>query len=231
MHLRTHSGERKFTCHVCSFRSLRKAGLSVHIIRRHGEESLKDNEAFLYQEKSKVKPYIPKQRKLVGPYRCSRCNIGYRHENSLTNHNHMYHQGKQSTVQYNESAVLPEPRTFFSIDFLQKIRHHRNIRVHSVVRDIPVECQECGKKLSSIAILQRHIEIKHPEVKVKPYFCIICKAKFKYNRHLNIHHMKMHAPSGRHNSITEICYTGTTAALPNANDPNENPAAQFIIGL
>ncbi|CAB3382072.1 Hypothetical predicted protein [Cloeon dipterum] len=120
---------------------------------------------------------------------CSECQRSFSSAFSLMKHKQRMHEGKILC------SVCPEA-------FASKEERRAHVKlVHPSTREKQLfDCPECGKKLSSKAMMQVHVDNIHK--KLKPHLCQVCGKAFGVVSHLKLH-MMMHTGEKKH--VCKVC--------------------------
>ncbi|XP_065348024.1 zinc finger protein 883-like isoform X2 [Cloeon dipterum] len=120
---------------------------------------------------------------------CSECQRSFSSTFSLMKHKQRKHEGKILC------SVCPEA-------FASKEERREHVKlVHPSTREKQLfDCPECGKKLSSRAMMQVHVDNIHK--KLKPHLCQVCGKAFAVVSHLKLH-MMMHTGEKKH--VCKVC--------------------------
>ncbi|CAC5381027.1 KRAB [Mytilus coruscus] len=200
-HLVTHTGNKKFTCEVCSKRFMRKYDLQQHMMRVHSfikaargkiissEEELlaSNNEADLktckfcqthFTTQFMLDAHLEEKHSEERPFECPTCQSKFPTQKKLVRHKDSVHSERQHQCEHCEK----------SFRFLYALKEHE--KTHNEAK--PFLCDDCGKGFALAKYLQKHKQ-RHtaPEVMDKVYNCRYCDKTFdnlhEYQQHIRTH--------------------------------------------
>nr|XP_037273121.1 zinc finger protein OZF-like [Rhipicephalus microplus] len=201
-HLRKHTGERPFQCHLCPAAFVRDRNLAGHIRTHTGERPYScDVCSASFSERSNLKRHMHTH---TGerPFCCDHCNKSFSHKDTLVRHMRI-HTGERpfscdccSASFSQKSGLVVHKRLHtgerpFSCDhcnasFLDKSNLIRHMRTHTGER--PFSCDQCGASFSHKIVLVRHMRTHTGE---RPFCCDHCNASFSHKDGL-VRHMRIH---------------------------------------
>ncbi|XP_063217141.1 oocyte zinc finger protein XlCOF6-like isoform X3 [Bacillus rossius redtenbacheri] len=172
-HIHTHTGEKPFSCSVCSANFSQKSILNTHMLTHTGEK----------------------------PYSCSVCSAKFSHKSSLIEHLRT-HTGEKPfscsvcSAKFSRKSILNShmrthtgEKPFSCSVCSEKFSHksHLNTHMRTHTGEKPFSCSVCSAKFSHKPHLNSHMS-KHTGE--KPFSCSVCSAKFSRKSHLNPHMRK-----------------------------------------
>lgn len=200
-HLVTHTGNKKFTCEVCSKRFMRKYDLQQHMMRVHSfikaargkiisteEELLSANNENIKKDciycdsqfttQFMLDSHLEEIHSEERPFECIHCKARFPTLKKLIRHKDTVHSERQHQCEQCDK----------SFRFLYALKEHE--KTHNEVK--PFLCDDCGKGFALAKYLQKHKQRHNlPESLDKVYHCRYCEKVFdnlhEYQQHIRTH--------------------------------------------
>ncbi|XP_011636262.1 zinc finger protein 239-like [Pogonomyrmex barbatus] len=187
-HVRTHSDEKSYTCHVCGKQFVQGGSLYYHL--KHVHDGVKNHSCDICGRSFAMKTAMEDHRRIhtgERPYVCHTCGKTFKTKASL------YIHGKTHTDEFPHKCIYCPKRFRWKQQMLGHLTVHTGEKNHT--------CDVCGKGFGVKNDLTRHKRVHSEE---KPYMCKQCGISFGQKRYLKSHERLKLGTCGHSRSSTRV---------------------------
>ncbi|PIO29264.1 hypothetical protein AB205_0053140 [Aquarana catesbeiana] len=194
-HMRTHTGEKPYTCQYCDYKSADSSNLKTHVKTKHSKEMpFKCDiclQTFVDSKELQAHAILHQESK---SHQCLHCDHKSSNSSDLKRHIISVH-----TKDYPHKCEVCEKGFHRPSELKKHEAAHRGKKMH--------QCRHCEFQIADPFVLSRHILSVH--TKELPFRCKRCRKGFRQQAELK-KHMKTH--SGKKVYQCEYCEYNTTDA-------------------
>ncbi|XP_071957869.1 uncharacterized protein [Antedon mediterranea] len=189
VHMRIHSGDKPFKCHMCAYSCVTQSDMRIHMKRHLGIKDFKCSECdYAASKHSLLRKHVQRHRREKGleelQYQCDECGKKYVSLDGLRLHIKSVHENNKPFV-----------CTYDNCKYAAVSNSELEIHIRTHTKEKPFLCTQCGYKAGNKNRLRRHMITHSDETPFKcdfPECTFVGKTAYRVRRH-----KKQHDPVNR----------------------------------